>query len=167
MRRTPLMKIADIITTRRTIKSFTNQPIHENDLMSWLETASYAPNHRLNEPWEILILGTDTRTKLNHKTNFGQAPIVIAILSKAGATSFERDENVMAVSCFVQNFLLLTHEVGVGTYWASMGALAHNREILNVPQDADVIGIFGIGYPEVVPASKERTPIRSKITHFA
>ncbi|MDQ8735826.1 nitroreductase family protein [Paenibacillus sp. LHD-38] len=161
------MTITDVIKTRRNIKFFNPQPISESDLISWLETASYAPNHRLNEPWELLFVGPETRAKLNHKTDFGSAPVIIAVLSKPGATSFERDENVMAVSCFVQNFLIAAHEAGVGVYWASLGASAHNREILDVPQDYDVIGVFAIGYPAEVPTAKPRTSITSKITYLS
>lgn len=161
------MTVTEAIRARRSIKSFSSQPISESDLISWLETASYAPNHRFNEPWELLFIGPETRTKLNHKTDFGKAPVVIGVLSKPGSTSFERDENVMAVSCFVQNFLLAAHEAGVGMYWASLGALAHNRTILDVPEDYDVIGVFGIGYPAEVPNTKPRTSIASKITYLS
>lgn len=104
---------------------------------------------------------------MNHKTDFGHAPVVIAVLSKPAGTPFERDENVMAASCFAQNFLLAAHEAGVGAYWASLGALPHNRDILGVPQDYDVIGIFGVGYPEETPAPRPRTPITAKISYLA
>ncbi|WP_429375270.1 nitroreductase family protein [Paenibacillus sp. DS2015] len=161
------MTITNLIKTRRSIKMFKSDPISESDLMIWLEAASYAPNHRMTEPWELLFLGPDTRAKLNHKTDFGSAPVVLAILSKPAPTSFERDENVIASSCFAQNFLLAGHEEGVGAYWASLGALPHNREILGVPEDYDVIGVFGVGYPEEVPNAKPRTPMISKIKYLS
>ncbi|MFC4100306.1 nitroreductase family protein [Paenibacillus xanthanilyticus] len=158
--------ILETIRTRRTIKQFDDRPIPEQEWTAWLETASYAPNHRMNEPWDILVIGPETRAKLRHKTDFGGAPVVLALLSKPAATQFERDENVMAVSCFAQNFLLAAHEAGVGAYWASMGALPHNRAILGVQEGYDVIGIFGIGYPADTPAAKPRTPIAAKISRL-
>lgn len=161
------MTLTELIQSRRSIKQFKSDPILESDLQSWLNTASYAPNHRMNEPWEVLFVGSETRAKLNHKTDFGHAPVVIAVLSKPGSSAFERDENVMAVSCFVQNFLLAAHEAGVGAYWASMGAQPKNREILQVPADYDVIGLFGVGYPAETPALKPRTEIAAKITYLA
>ncbi|GGH21005.1 nitroreductase family protein [Paenibacillus segetis] len=161
------MTTTNLIKTRRNVKMFKPDLISESDLMIWLEAASYAPNHRMTEPWELLFLGSETRAKLNHKTDFGSAPIVFALISKPAATSFERDENVMASACFAQNFLLAAHEAGVGAYWASLGALPHNREILGVPQDHDVIGVFGVGYPAEIPNAKPRTPIASKITYLA
>ncbi|WP_090573472.1 nitroreductase family protein [Paenibacillus sp. OV219] len=158
--------IIEAIRTRRTIKSFKPDPIREADLIAWLEAASFAPNHRMNEPWEILLIGPETRAKLNHKTNFGNAPVLLAVLSKPAATPFERDENVMAVSCFVQNFLLGAHEAGAGVYWASLGALPHNRALLSVQEGYDVIGILGVGYPAEEPVARPRTPIASKMTHL-
>ncbi|WP_151734164.1 nitroreductase family protein [Paenibacillus tengchongensis] len=160
------MSIINVIRSRRNIKAFKPDEVAESDLLSWLEAASYAPNHRLTEPWEMKLLGPDTRARLNHKTDFGHAPVVLAVLSKQGSSAIERDENVMASACFVQNFLLAAHEEGVGAYWASLGALPQNREILSVPEDYDVIGVFGIGYPEDVPAVKPRTPIVSKLTRL-
>ncbi|GGG68503.1 nitroreductase family protein [Paenibacillus radicis (ex Gao et al. 2016)] len=161
------MMIINAIKKRRSIKQFKSDPVSEDDVMSWLEAASYAPNHRLNEPWELLFVGVETRAKLNHKTNFGGAPVVLTVLSKPANSSFERDENVMAAACFVQNFLLAAHEAGAGVYWASLGALPHNRSILGVQDGYDVIGILGVGYPEDVPMAKQRTAIASKITYLA
>ncbi|MGG6310307.1 nitroreductase family protein [Paenibacillus macerans] len=158
------MTMLEAMTTRRNIKAFKPDPISEQVLLAWLEAASYAPNHRCNEPWEIRRIGPVTRAKLKHKTDFGGAPVVIALLSKPGATPVERDENVMAAACFAQNFLLAAHEAGVGTFWSSLGGLPHNREILGVPENYDVIGVFGIGYPAEVPPVKPRTPISAKIT---
>lgn len=161
-----IMSVHDLIKSRRTAKMFTSAPIAEGDLLTWLEAASYAPNHRMNEPWELRVVGPETRARLRHKSDFGGAPVVLAVFSKPGATPFERDENVMAVSCFVQNLLLAAHDAGAGVYWSSLGAQPHNREILGAPQDYDVIGVLGIGYPAEVPVARPRTPIADKLAYL-
>lgn len=158
------MSIREVITRRRTIKSFKNDNINRDDVMNWLEAASYAPNHRMNEPWEIIFLGPETRAKLNHKTDLGGAPIVLAVLSKSASKPLERDENVMAVSCFIQNFMLLAEEAGAGVFWSSIGAQPQNRELLGAVDGAEVIGVLGVGYPAEIPSLKPRTPIADKVT---
>ncbi|WP_018750669.1 nitroreductase family protein [Paenibacillus sanguinis] len=158
------MSVLDAITGRRNIKAFKPDAIREKDVRAWLAAASYAPNHRMTEPWRVLFVGPETRGRLKHKTDFGGAPLVIAIFSKSATTALERDENVMATACFVQNFMLAAHEAGAGTFWSSLGAAAHNREILGASESEDVIGLFGIGYPAEIPAVKPRTPIEDKIT---
>ncbi|OIK10947.1 nitroreductase [Bacillus sp. MUM 116] len=157
------MSILETIKSRRTIKNFKTDLVSSEQLMSWLEAAAMAPNHRMTEPWEIYLIGQETRAKLNHKTNFGNAPVLMAILSRHGATSIETEENALATACFVQNFNLAAWEEGVGTFWSSIAATAKNRGILGVPEEYDVIGVFGVGYPEEIHEPKPRTPINNKV----
>jgi len=160
------MNTIDAIKTRRNIKKFKSIEIEQNLILEWLEAATMAPNHRMTEPWEIYFIGPETREKLNHKTNFGNAPIVLMILSKQGATTVETEENAMATACFIQNFNLAAWAEGVGTFWSSIGITPKNREILRVPDGYDIIGVLGVGYPEVIPEPKPRTPIQNKISNL-
>jgi nitroreductase len=160
------MEICEVIKNRRIIKKFKQDPVDLDQLKSWLQDATFAPNHRMTEPWEVLLLGVETRAKINHKTNFGHAPVAIAILSKHGSTEIEKYENMVAVSCFIQNFMLLAWSNGIGTSWSSLGASQHVRNTLNVEDHYEVVGIFGVGYPEEIPVVKKRTAIENKITHL-
>ncbi|NHC38847.1 nitroreductase [Bacillus sp. MM2020_1] len=160
------MNTLNAIKTRRNIKKFKPEEIDQNSLLSWLEAAAMAPNHRMTEPWEIYFIGAETREKLNHKTNFGNAPIVLMILSKHGATSVETEENAMATACFIQNFNLAAWAEGVGTFWSSIGITPKNRGILQVPDDYNIIGVLGVGYPDVIPEPKPRTPIKNRISNL-
>jgi nitroreductase len=160
-----LQDIREVILHRRNIKQFRPDPVDRDLIMSLLETARYAPNHRMTEPWEVIFVGPETRAKLNHKADFGGAPVVFAVISKGAATDTDRVEQIVATACFVQNFLLLAHTVGLGARWASLGALPQNRAILGVPDGYDVIGVFGVGYPAEVPKAKERTPIAEKVRY--
>jgi nitroreductase len=160
------MSIVDTIKNRRNTKKFKPDPVDSDQVLTWLEAATYAPNHRMVEPWEIFMIGPETRAKLNHKTNFGDAPFLFALLSAPAASPLARDENVVAAACFVQNFLLAAHEAGLGVLWTSLGASPPSRSIMGVPEDYDVIGIFGVGYPAEVPELKQRTPITAKIKNL-
>jgi nitroreductase len=160
------MNVVDVIKTRRNTKKFKPDPVDQDQVLSWLETASYAPNHRLVEPWEILWIGPETRAKLNHKTNFSDAPILFALLSTPASSSLDRDEHVIAVSCFAQNFLLAAHAAGLGVTWTSIGATPRSRAIMEVTEGYDVIGIFGVGYPAEDPVLKPRTPITAKMKNL-
>ncbi|WP_420491505.1 nitroreductase family protein [Neobacillus drentensis] len=153
----------DVIRTRRNIKKFKPDEVKEEHLMTWLQAASMAPNHRMTEPWEILFLGKETREKINHKTNFGNAPMVMAVLSRNGLTQIEKIENALATACFIQNFNLAAWADGAGTFWSSIGASERNRGILSVPDGYEVIGVLGVGYPEIIPEPKPRKPIAEKI----
>jgi nitroreductase len=160
------MDILEIIYSRRNIKSFKSDLVDIEQINKWLQAGTMAPNHRMTEPWEVYWVGAETRERLNHKTNFFHAPVVLAILSKHGATEVETSENALATACFVQNFMLAAWAEGVGTFWSSMGNAQKNREILDVPEGYDVIGVFGVGYPEEINKPKERTPIEEKVKYL-
>ncbi len=158
------MTVLEAIVGRRNIKRFQPDPVPQDRLNEWLEAARYAPNHRLTEPWEILWIGPDTRSRLHHAADFGGAPIVLALLAAPGRTPEETDENIVSVSCFAQNLALAAHAAGAGVRWASIGYSAQGREILGIPADRAVIAVLAIGYPLEEPAGRPRTPIAEKIT---
>jgi nitroreductase len=93
------MDILDVIKSRRTIKKFKSDAVNLNLIHSWLEAAKMAPNHRMTEPWEVYFIGPDTRAKLKHKSDFGNAPVLIAVVSKHGASAVEKEENALATAC--------------------------------------------------------------------
>jgi nitroreductase len=157
------LDILELITQRRNIKKFKADPIDQNLFKKWLQAATMAPNHRMTQPWEVYLIGLETRAELNHKTNFGNAPIVMVVLSKHGKTEVETEENALATACFIQNFNLAAWAEGVGTFWSSISISAKNREILGVPNDYDVIGTLGVGIPDEMPEPKPREPIENKI----
>jgi nitroreductase len=157
------MTVLEAISGRRNIKRFTAQPISPDALQDWLTAASYAPNHRLTEPWEILWIGPETRKRLNHAADFGGAPVVLAILAAPGRNQEETDENIVAAACFAQNLALAAHSAGAGCRWASIGYSAHGREVLEVPADRAVIAVLALGYPEVIPNARPRTPMADHI----
>ncbi|MGS2779213.1 nitroreductase family protein [Robertmurraya sp. GLU-23] len=160
------MNILETIYSRRNIKKFKSDMVEPEQINKWLEAGTMAPNHKMTQPWEVYMIGSETRTKLNHKTNFCHAPVVLAVLSKHGSTEIETYENVLATACFVQNVNLAAWAEGVGTFWSSMGNAAKNREIMGIPDGYDCIGVFGIGYPEEISQPKERTSIQEKMKYL-
>ncbi|MBL0388892.1 nitroreductase [Tumebacillus sp. ITR2] len=157
------MNVLDAILTRRNVKQFKPDPVPRDKVQEWLHAASFAPNHRMTQPWEILWIGPETRAQIPHKNNFGGAPTLLAVLSTPAHTSVDRDEHYAAVSCFLQNFMLAAHAEGVGTGWSSAGLSEKVRHILGVQPGYEVVGIIPVGYPEAEPAPKERAPIVTKI----
>ncbi len=161
------MQVKEAITSRRHIKQFKSDEVTDAQLLSWLDTARFAPNHRMVEPWEVLVIGSKTRALLHHKANFGDAPVVLAFLYKGSENEVDKFENLVATACFVQNFCLAAFADGVGTRWTSIATKPDTKEILQLPENYEVLTILGVGYPAEVPPAKERTPMVSKIKHMS
>ncbi|QSO50803.1 nitroreductase family protein [Alicyclobacillus curvatus] len=161
------MQVKEAITSRRHIKQFKPDEVTEEQLLNWLDTARFAPNHKMAEPWEVLVIGSETRATLHHGANFGDAPVVLAFLYKRSENEVDTFENLVAATCFVQNFCLAAWADGVGTRWTSIASKAGTKEILALSDDYEVLTILGVGYPAEVPPVKERTPMASKIKHLS
>ncbi len=157
------MNVLNTVRARRNIKQFTSAEVAEKDWMEWLQAAAYAPNHHMAEPWQVQVVGPETRARLHHKTDFGGAPLVLAILAAPGKSDLEERENLIATSCFIQNFSLIAHEAGAGTRWSSVGSTHAMREVLEVPEGFQVVGVLATGYPAEVPDAKPRSPIVEKV----
>ena len=160
------MNTLEAITSRRHIKQFKPDAVSEDLLKKWLSAASFAPNHRMVEPWKVLVVGPETRAALKHGANFGEAPVVLAFLSQTSENPIDRDENLIATCAFIQNFCLAAWNEGVGTRWTSIGTKQGTRDILQVPDQYEVVEILGVGYPNEVPLAKERTPITNKLDYL-
>jgi len=157
------MNVHQALVTRRTIKSFQADPVDRARIEEWLQFAAHAPNHRMTEPWEVCFIGPQTRQLLQHKTDFGGAPVLLAILSRPGQTPLARDEHLAATACFIQNFLLAAHADGYGVGWSSLGASARVRDLLGVEQGTEIVALLPVGRPATIPSLKARTPITAKI----
>jgi nitroreductase len=160
------VNVLEAIVSRRTIKQFKPDPVSEEKVKEWLQAAAYAPNHRMTEPWEVMFVGKETRAQVKHKTDFGGAPLLLAVAATPAKTTIDRDEHLEAVACFIQNFMLLAHAEGVGTGWSSIGSSPRVRNLLGLPQGCEVVGFIPVGYPLEVPKPKPRTPIEQKIRHL-
>lgn len=157
------MEVLEAICSRRHIKQFKPTPISPQLLDSWLTAASYAPNHHLNQPWRILEVGPETRFKVGHKADFGNAPLVLAVLAERSEDPQVQAENLIAVACFLQNFALAAHADGAGVRWTSVGWHEAVRAALHVDDRYDVVNVMGVGYPAEVPLVKARISPMSQV----
>ncbi len=55
------MDIFAAISTRRSIKRFTDRTISREAIEQLLDLAVQAPNHRMTEPWRFYVLGPEAR----------------------------------------------------------------------------------------------------------
>ncbi len=57
------MHVQQVIETRRSIRSYTEQPVPVELVEVLLETAMYAPNHKLREPWRFVLAIEEGQTR--------------------------------------------------------------------------------------------------------
>lgn len=176
-----------IIQERRSVfpASYTEKKLKKQTIKKVLESANYAPTHKLTEPWRFIVIRKDGLAKLAdefcrlHKMEvgtakfsqkkcdsfhekFGKAGCVIAINLHISGKIAEWEE-LAAVACAVQNMGLVAHSLDVGTYWSSTSLINQLGDFLGLAENEKCIGLFYMGYHDTKIAAANRSPITEKV----
>ena len=144
-----------------------------------IQAGTWAPNHRLTEPWRFIVLtggarsalgdvmarplreklpeGADERAwaqieKVRNKPL--RAPVVIAVAAVPSPDPrVVEAEEVAAVAAAVQNMLLAAEALGLGAIWRTGEAVLDPavKRFLDLPPEAHLVAFVYLGYPEFAP----------------
>lgn len=182
------MHISDAISSRRSIKKFTDRAVTREDIEALLTSATLAPNHKLTNPWRFYVLGPESReayglalgnrkakkiedaekaehmrrtVALEHRAL--PSMIVVAVLDNENAEV--REEDYAAAMMAVQNLSLAAIERGLGTH-IKTGAVMSDpaaRAAAGVKENERIIAVVNVGEPAEMPGPKARESVE-KVT---
>jgi len=190
---TEQLSLLNTIRNRRTVfpTDYSDKKIKKEDIEVILEAAIWAPNHGNTEPWrfdvfvgnaklrlsELLLKTYEDLTKengfisrkYNNLKNWPQkTPCIIAVsMNRGNNEKIPKMEESRAVSCAIQNMLLMSTSMGISSYW-STGSIVYSsavKHFLNLAEEDEVIGLVYFGYAIKPPATKNRTPF-SQLTNW-
>lgn len=176
-----------IIKERRSIfpASYIKKEIPIEVINQILETANYAPTHKLTQPWRFVVIRKAGLARLGEELGrlykalvipqqflqkkydsfaekTSQADCIIAINMQVSGKIPEWEE-LAAVSCAVQNMALTAESLKVGAYWSSPLLIDDLGEFLNLNANEKCIGLFYMGYHNEKPWEPNRTSIKEKV----
>jgi len=174
------------ILSRRDCRQWLPQEVNPEDIRQILYAATWAPNHKMTEPWKFNVILPAARSKFlsilaqgliqtaandNQKedlikkatqltTEFSQVPAFIAIACIRDSDPVIERENLLTVGCACQNFLLAAEELGLSAHWGS--GLASKTpallEWLGWDNQCIPVGLFQVGYASTKPQTR-RSPL--------
>lgn len=184
------MSIQEIIKNRRTIKpnSFNGEIIEDIDIKEMLECANWAPTHKLTEPWRFIIYKGEAKTQfgkehaemykkvkkgddfLPHKyenlMNFANnsSHIIIIIMKRDDKERVKEIEEIAAVSCAVQNMMLVATEKKIANVWITGGLTYFSilRDFLGFSEKDKVMGFLYVGKSDSKAKGKRHSSIDEK-----
>ncbi|HWA15696.1 MAG TPA: nitroreductase, partial [Gemmatimonadales bacterium] len=167
---------------------FLPDPVDTTLLLRLLEFGTFAPNHRLTQPWRFIVIGPVTRRQLadisaahaassakpgsdaasirqleeKTRNKLLAKPTVVAVLCRKSEDPVRAKEDQYAVAAAIQNIQLAAWNEGVGTKWST-------GKVIRVPETADLLGVdrateeiqglLFFGQPAEIPALKPRKPL--------
>ena len=175
-------EIIKTILERRSIRSYTTDPIRREHLDLIIQAGLYAPSSRNRQPWHLCVLqGQEMIDRLtaelkaaialmpenpyaaqvgaaSYTVNFHAPAFIIVSADPEVSTSPQAD-----CALVLGNMFLAAHSLGIGSCWVNQlgSACRENgfRKILTklgVPQNNYVYGCSAFGYPQSYPSAPKR-----------
>ena len=177
-------EVAELIRARRTVNLYLQTPVPPELVREAVETATWAPNHHVTEPWRFYLLGEQTvercldlcydivsATKGAEKAAFkreswAEKPGWRAVTCARSDDPLLEREDYGACCAAVQNLLLYLWKLGIGSKWTT-GAITRDPRFAEIvgfePEREFVVGLIWYGYPKLTP-EQSRKPVDEVLT---
>ena len=168
-------EVLNSIKTRRSFRSFKNEPIEKETLSAIVQAATQAPSGMNTQSWHFTVLTKQEDIALLYNAlarelgkpgyNFYGATAFIICSDDANNTN-----GLANCACAMQNIMLAAHSLGVGSVWINQlkdgcksFAIRDILDMFGVPSNHLVWGCSALGYPEGEAEAKE---LKEGTVHF-
>ena len=163
----------ELVRKRRSIRTYTEEPVDRQSLDLLVETLLRAPSSRNINPWEFVVVDDPALLKKlsaakAHGSTFLQgAPLGIVVCADSTRS------DVWVEDCAIASILvqMVAESLGLGSCWiqirkrphdADTTAEAYIRELLGIPAEIKVESIVSIGH-----LKEKRQPLRADELQYA
>ena len=149
------MEFKDVLLTRRSIRSFTKEPVPDEMVETILRAAMAAPSAGNQQPWHFIVI-KDQKSLAKipsfhpYAKMVTQAPVSILLCGDPTGvkwpTFWPQD-----CSAAAQNMLLAARDLGLGSVWAGIYPEASRmigfRSLYNIPGQVNPFALIVLGWP--------------------
>lgn len=147
----------DYIFRRRSVRTFTEEPVTREDIEALLQAAMAAPSSGNRKPWHFLVC--THREVLNriaeiHPNGKMLAHAPLGILAAADV-ELSQSGWVQDCSAALTNILLAAPALGLGGVWLGIWPREERvqaiAQVLDLPENLTPMGMAALGHPQEVP----------------
>lgn len=148
------METIKAIMSRRSVRTWTTEPVAENARKVILEAAMNAPSAADARPWHFVTM--DERSLIKRFTGLGGTEMLeesTFMVLICGDQSMEIYPGFWPqdCSCAAQNMQLAAHDIGIGCVWIAIYPLEDRvntcRTILDIPESITPFALLAMGVP--------------------
>lgn len=170
-----MSKVFETIHTRRSVRSFLEKEIKQEDLMEIVKAGVAAPSGMNKQTWQFTV--TQDTEKIQRLAN-----IIVSTLHRDKEYNMYRPTAIVLVSnhrensngladcsCALENMFLMAHSIGIGSCWINqLKNICDEPDVrallteFKIPNEHIVWGIAALGYPkeEGEPKKKDMSVIK-------
>lgn len=155
--------ILQTIYQRRSIRSYTDQPVENEKLIDLIKLAMAAPSASNSQPLEFLIVTDENKlAQIREKMRMAKFKVPAAILvlgnpqkakNAAGKRFWVQDG-----SAAIENILLGAVAMGLGSCWVGIHPMPpferEVRKLFNLPNYVQPLSFVMVGYPDEQPEAR-------------
>jgi nitroreductase len=146
------MEILNLLKSRRSIRVYQERPFQQDLLLQILEAGRWAPTGANLQPWHFTVVA-DPETKRQDgevarflfikSSHVGKAPVALVLGFDTRKGKYGRYDVTLAGA----NMMTMVTHLGLGTCWIGAFDRSKVKEILEIPENIEVMGLITLGYP--------------------
>ena len=145
----------DPILRRRSIRTYTQEPVTEAQVEALLRAAMAAPSAGNQQPWRFVVIRDKrTLTAITEVHPYSKmlpgAPVAILVCGDPGAGKWPQywEQDCAAAT---ENVLIAAEQLGLGSVWLGVHPLAERvdgvRRLLGIPESIVPFALLPVGRP--------------------
>ena len=157
------MDVYQCIKERRSVRSYKDRDIEKDKLEMILDAARLAPSANNRQNWRFIVVKEPQLRKrlaeaANGQTFVAQAPVVIAACSTDTSHTMPcgHPSHLVDLAIAIDHMTLAARAAGLGSCWIGAFDQKAVKEILGIPECAEVVELLTVGYPEHWPRPTPR-----------
>lgn len=147
------MEFLELVQKRYSCRNFKDKEVEKEKIQKILEAGRLAPTACNFGPQRILVI-TDKEKVENLKecTRFTfDAPVILVVCydkNESWKRKYDgQDEGIVDCSIVSTHMMLQITELGLGSTWVGAFNPCKAREILNIPDNLEIVNLLPFGYP--------------------
>jgi nitroreductase len=152
------MDAIEALTTRRSIRIYTDRPVERKVIEEIVDCARLAPTALNDQPWDFVVVTekavlASIPPMLGHAEYIASAAFAVLVLSRE--TNFAVEDCCAAA----ENLLIAAAAHGLGSCWVAGTQQAYAPVVakaFGAPEDRKLIAIVSFGYPAEAPIIEKR-----------
>lgn len=176
LKRLTILNVFEAIKKRRSIRSYVDKNVSENDIKHMIEAAMWAPSAGNTQPLNLVIVkDKEIKRKISeaalNQASIRKAPIVIVVfadLARSKRVYGLRGEQLYGLqdtAAATQNILLSAHALGLATCWVGAFNEKQVANTLKAPNNMRPVALVPIGYSSECPVTPQRRSV-DEFVHY-
>ncbi len=151
------MDAMEAILTRRSKRTFTDEPVTQQQIEAIIKAGMYAPSSTNIRNWEFLTITDPVKLAAmadlcrHWKPLTGAAVGVVCCVDDSRLDDTRREFGTQNGAAATQNMLLAAHALGLGGVWLNNGLdrpqHGPSKALLGIPEHLHVVSVLAIGHP--------------------